>query len=65
MVLNYIWIAFFVFVFVFAIIGLVMVCGTIFQEIVESTIFRKMVASHMESPMIAKTNAITKKAIQI
>jgi spore maturation protein SpmA len=37
MVLNYIWIAFFVIAFVFAIIGLAMGDATIFQKIVDST----------------------------
>ena len=36
MVLNYIWIAFFVIAFVFAIIGLAMGDTTIFQKIVDS-----------------------------
>ena len=37
MVLNYIWIAFFVIAFIFALIGLAMGDTTIFQKIVEST----------------------------
>jgi len=37
MVLNYIWIAFFVIAFIFAFIGLVMGDNTIFQKIVDST----------------------------
>ena len=37
MVLNYIWIAFFVIAFIFALIGLAMGDTTIFQKIVDST----------------------------
>ena len=37
MVLNYIWIAFFVIAFIFALIGLMMGDTTIFQKIVDST----------------------------
>ena len=37
MVLNYIWIAFFVIAFVFAVIGLAMGDTTVFQKIVDST----------------------------
>ena len=37
MVLNYIWVAFFVIAFIFAIIGLCMGDATLFQKIVEAT----------------------------
>ena len=37
MVLNYIWIAFFVIAFIFALIGLAMGDTTIFQKIIDST----------------------------
>ena len=37
MVLNYIWIAFFVIAFIFALIGLMMGDTTLFQKIVDST----------------------------